>query len=93
MSFNLIESAAGTRGKPGIVIISPQITTINSAPDDSLTSLIGKTWPDGAPFRPGSVEKLYCVLAMHIGRFPYPWSSKTLSWALIFESAITSLAL
>ncbi len=59
MSFNLIESAAGTLGSPGIVIIAPQTTTINSAPEESLTSLIGKTCPDGAPFKLGSVEKLY----------------------------------
>ena len=63
-------SAAGTLGNPGIVIISPQIITTNSAPDESLTSLIGITCPDGAPFRFGSVEKLYCVLAIQIGRFP-----------------------
>ena len=47
--LSFIESAAGTRGKPGIVIISPQTTTINSAPDDNLTSLTGNTCPVGAP--------------------------------------------
>ena len=31
-------SAAGTFGKPGMVMISPQITTTNSAPADSRTS-------------------------------------------------------
>ena len=36
-------------GSPGIVIIAPQITTTNSAPLDNLTSLIGSTWPEGAP--------------------------------------------
>jgi len=40
--FSLIESAAGILGSPGIVIIAPQTTTINSAPDESLISLIGK---------------------------------------------------
>ena len=49
MSFNFIESAAGTLGNPGIVIIAPQTTTINSAPEESLISLIGKAWPVGAP--------------------------------------------
>ena len=39
--FNLILSAAGTLGNPGIVIIDPQTATINSAPDDNFTSLIG----------------------------------------------------
>ena len=70
MAFNLIESAAGTLGSPGIVIIAPHTTTINSAPEESLTSLIGKTCPDGAPFKLGSVEKLNCVLATHIGSSP-----------------------
>ena len=65
-----MESAAGTLGKPGIVIISPQTITTNSAPEDNLTSLIGRTWPVGAPFKLGSVEKLYCVLAMHTGSVP-----------------------
>ena len=32
-------SAAGTLGRPGIVIIDPQTTTKNSAPLDNLTSL------------------------------------------------------
>jgi len=38
-----------------MVIIDPHTTTINSAPLESLTSLIGNTCPDGAPFRFGSV--------------------------------------
>ena len=87
-----MESAAGTLGKPGIVIISPQTTTINSAPDDNLTSLTGSTWPVGAPFNPGSVEKLYCVFAMQTGSFPYPFSSKSFSCCLTLVSATTSLA-
>ncbi len=33
-----IESAAGTRGRPGMVMISPQIATTNSAPAESRTS-------------------------------------------------------
>ena len=37
--FNLILSAAGTLGSPGMVIIDPQTTTTNSAPLDNLTSL------------------------------------------------------
>ena len=40
-------SAAGTLGNPGIVIIEPQTTTTNSAPDDNLTSLIGISWVEG----------------------------------------------
>ena len=68
--FSLIESAAGTLGSPGIVIIAPQTTTINSAPDDNLISLIGKACPVGAPLRLGSVEKLSWVFAIHIGNSP-----------------------
>ena len=65
-----MESAAGTLGKPGIVMISPHTTTINSAPDESLTSLTGRTWPVGAPFKFGSVEKLYWVFAIQTGSLP-----------------------
>ena len=65
-----MESAAGTLGNPGIVMISPHTTTINSAPEESLTSLTGKTWPVGAPFKFGSVEKLYWVLAIQTGSLP-----------------------
>ena len=54
-----MEFAAGTLGSPGIVIISPQTTTINSAPLESLTSLIGILCLLGAPLSVGSVEKLY----------------------------------
>ena len=70
MLFSRIELAAGTLGRPGIVIISPHITTINSAPLESLTSLIGILCSEGAPFNEGSVEKLYCVFATQIGKFP-----------------------
>ena len=38
-------------------MMAPHITTINSAPEDNLTSLIGNEWPVGAPFAFGSVEK------------------------------------
>ena len=36
-----MESAAGTRGSPGMVMISPQIATTNSAPAESRTSRTG----------------------------------------------------
>ena len=65
-----MESAAGVLGNPGIVIIDPQITTINSAPEESLTSLIGISWSEGAPLSFGSTEKLYCVYAIQPGNFP-----------------------
>jgi len=53
-------------------MIAPQITTTNPAPLDNLISLIGKVCPVGAPFNFGSVEKLYCVFAMHTGNLPNP---------------------
>ena len=74
-------------------MMAPHTTTINSAPDDNLISLIGNTCPVGAPLRLGSVEKLYWVFATQIGSSPYPASSKLLSWSLILVSAITSSAL
>ena len=52
-------------GEPGIVMMSPQTTTTNSAPADNRTSLIGTSCPTGDPISNGSVEKLYWVLAMH----------------------------
>ena len=66
----MILSAAGLFGNPGIVIIEPHITTINSAPDESFTSLINISWFEGAPFKFGSIEKLYCVFAIHTGSLP-----------------------
>src|SRR2546423_3772974 len=65
-----IESAAGTLGSPGMVMISPQIATTNSAPAESRTSRTVTMWPSGAPLISGLVEKLYWVLAMQIGRLP-----------------------
>jgi hypothetical protein len=64
--------AAGTFGSPGIVMMSPQMATMNSAPAESLTSRTCSTWPLGAPSFFGSVLKLYCVLAMQTGRWPKP---------------------
>ena len=65
-----ISSAAGFRGRPGMVMISPQITTTKPAPADSRTSRTGTECPTGAPRSDGSVENEYCVLAMQIGRWP-----------------------
>ena len=62
-----MELADGTFGRPGMVMISPQTTTMNSAPADRRTSRTFSTWPVGAPLAFGSVEKLYCVLAMQTG--------------------------
>ncbi len=62
-----MRSADGTFGSPGMVMTSPQITTMNSAPAASRTSRMFTVCPLGAPRAAGSVEKEYCVLAMQIG--------------------------
>ncbi len=62
--------AAGSFGRPGIVMMSPQIITMNSAPAASLISRMLTTWFDGAPRSCGSVENEYWVLATHTGRRP-----------------------
>jgi hypothetical protein len=48
-----IESADGTLGRPGMVMISPQIATMNSAPAESRTSRTGMVKPVGAPLASG----------------------------------------
>ena len=53
-----------------MVMICPQIATMNPAPADSRTSRTGTVWPVGAPRRFGSVENEYCVFAMQTGRLP-----------------------
>ena len=63
-------SAAGTLGRPGMVMMSPVMATMNSAPAESRTSRTLISWPSGAPYRLGSVEKLYWVLAMQTGKWP-----------------------
>ena len=59
--------AAGTRGKPGMVMMSPQIATTNPAPADRRTSRTANTWPSGAPITEGSSVKLNWVLATRPG--------------------------
>src|SRR6266850_7514543 len=60
--------ADGIFGSPGMVMMSPQIATTNSAPADKRTSRTGTTWCLGAPFLSGSVVKLYCVFATQTGK-------------------------
>src|ERR1700690_1279672 len=67
-----ILSAAGARGNPGIVRMSPMRTTTNPAPARRRTSRILGMWPLGAPMREGSSENEYWVLATQIGRGPHP---------------------
>ena len=63
-------TADGTFGSPGIVMMSPQIITMNSAPAARRTSRTFTTWPEGAPRSCGSVENEYWVLAMQTGSLP-----------------------
>ena len=65
-----MELAAGTRGRPGMVIMAPQMATTKPAPAESLSSRTGISKPLGAPLAFGSVVKLYCVFAMQTGRSP-----------------------
>ena len=62
--------AAGVLGRPGMVMMSPQIATTNSAPAESRTSRTFTMWSLGAPLVSALVVKLYCVLAMQIGALP-----------------------
>jgi hypothetical protein len=63
-------SDAGFFGRPGIVMISPDNTTMNPAPAFRYTSRTLNTWPVGGPCSCGSVENEYCVFAMQIDRLP-----------------------
>ncbi len=60
-------TADGIFGRPGIVMTSPQIITMNSAPAARRTSRTLTTWPLGAPSSFGSVENEYCVFATQTG--------------------------
>jgi hypothetical protein len=68
--------ADGTRGRPGMVMISPQIATMKPAPARQADFADRHPWPVGAPRRFGSVEKEYWVLAMQTGRLPKPSCSQ-----------------
>ena len=58
-----------TTAEPSVVTVSYDKITETRA-SVSPTADTGKTWPVGAPLRFGSVEKLYCVLAMQTGSLP-----------------------
>ncbi len=75
-----------------MVMTSPQMTTMNSAPAERRISRIGTTWLDGAPLRFGSVEKLYWVLAMQTGYLPKPIFSNSWKRSRTTLSAMMSWA-
>ena len=62
------EAYPGRVGRPGIIIMSPTRGYRKPAPTDALTSLMGSTKPEGAPFADASALKEYWVLAMQIGK-------------------------
>ena len=63
-------SAAGTLGRPGMVMMSPVSTTTKPAPAETFTFCTLMRKPVGAPSLPASSEREYWVLAMHTGRPP-----------------------
>ena len=87
-----MSSALGTFGRPGMVMMSPQIATMKPAPAASRTSRTGTVCCLGAQITFGSVVKHYWVLAMQIGRLPKPSFSHWWSWFLTEASAIASSA-
>ena len=65
--------AAGSFGKPGIVIMSPLSATMNPAPIDGFNSRIVTVNPDGLANSFGLSDNEYCVLAIHTGKLSQPF--------------------
>lgn len=87
-----IFSAAGIAGRPGMVIMFPAKTTMNSAPPFISTFLIVILYfPSHFKFF-GSSENEYCVLAIQTGSFPYPFFSAISMFSFAKSSNITSSA-
>lgn len=63
-----ISKKQGLVGRPGIVLIVPTRGYMKPAPMLALTSLIGSTNPEGAPFCAGIWEKEYWVFAIQMGK-------------------------
>ena len=63
-------SAAGTFGRPGMVMISPVSATTKPAPADTFTLRTVTVKPSGRPSLDASSEREYWVLAMQTGRPP-----------------------
>ena len=68
-SLMSIRSAEGVFGRPGIVMMSPVRITMKPAPAHRWISLTWMTKFSGAHRSVASSEKLYCVLAIQIGRW------------------------
>ena len=65
-----MRSAAGTFGKPGMVMIEPVRATTKPAPALTFTSRTVTVEPSGAPRTVWSSVKDYWVLSMQIGSLP-----------------------
>ena len=63
-SIKSIRSAWGDFGNPGILNISPAISTIISAPQLTTISRICTLNPCGTPYAWASAENEYCVVAI-----------------------------
>ena len=79
VSSTSIFSAAGTLGRPGMVMMSPVRATINPAPALTFRFRTVTVKPRGAPSSAGSSEKEYWVLAMQMGSAPKPSSVSCLA--------------
>ena len=84
--------AAGTLGKPGIVIISPVNATKNPAPIDGFNSRIVIVNPSGRPNNVGSSDNEYCVFAIQIGSLSHPFSTNVLICVFALDKNSTFVA-
>ncbi len=78
-SSTSMASAAGTLGRPGMVMMSPVRATTKPAPAESFSWRTVTVKPSGAPRSLGLSEKEYWVLATHTGRLPQPISVRRFS--------------
>ena len=91
-SSTSIFSAAGTLGRPGMVMMSPVRATMKPAPADTFRLRTLMVKPRGAPSRAASWEKDYWVLAMQMGRVPKPSSVSCLACFLALAVSTTPSA-
>ena len=74
-SSTSIFSAAGTLGRPGMVMMSPVRATMKPAPALTFRFRTVTVKFSGAPSSAGSSDRDYWVLAIQIGRSPKPSSA------------------
>ena len=84
--------ARGVPGRPGMVIMEPDMGYMKPAPTDALTSDTWNVYPVGFPLRRGLSEMERWVLAMHTGRVPQPRLSNVRRCRLAPELHATSSA-